>query len=854
MEVSDWQRIESLFHEAVSLDARGRGEYLSHACAGDDALRAEVESLVAAYERDGGFMEEPAFEVGLRLMRVPAESLVGKTVGLYRIIEPLGRGGMGKVYLAEDTRLGRRVALKFLADRFVDDRWAKRQLVKEAQAVAVLEHPNICPVYGIEEADGHSFIVMQYVEGETLADLLRVRRPDVQEVFGFIEQITSALAEAHAHGIIHRDVKPRNIVVTNGGRVKVLDFGLAKTVQRRPGVSEDSSRVSKSEPWFGTIPYMSPEQLRAERLDFRSDIFSLGIVLYEIVAGENPFARESDAETISAILTSSPAPPSRAAGEVPQELGRVILKCLEKDREQRYQSASELLYDLSNLRAGAAPARRRLPFALRSAVAVLALILLLSAFGVFLYRRAAMRVYTLAVLPVNNGSTEPGGDSLAEGLTESVINNLSRLRGLHVKPLTSVGSFKGGVDALKAGRDLGVDAVLAATVVREGDALVLRTTLLKTADGARLWEGSYDISEGTIFDLQAEVSRRVATSLGPWVGDGKKSLGQVGDTENRAAFLQYVKGRYYWSHRNRENILKAIDSFRAAIELDPSYARAYARLADCYVLLNTVAYGDMPTKEAMQRANWAALQALEIDDSLPEAHTSLGVISLKYNWDWQAAEREFKRAVSLDPDYAPAHYWYSNLLVVTGHEAEATAESEIAKGLDPVSPSVRINYCRAFYYARQHDRAESCLNDMLREDPNNDIARYVLGFVYVQRGMNAEAVGLFQDMYAKDRRLAAAGLGYAYGKAGRQADALRILEDVNELSKTAPLPPQEKAIIYIGLGDSENAFRWLDKACDERFASLIYLKADPVFDGLRADAKFDALARRINLTPPAPAS
>jgi serine/threonine-protein kinase len=855
MEVKDWERVESLFHAALPLDAGARAAHLELACAGDQALRAEVESLLAASERDEGFLAENAFNAGLEVLSgAQAERLEGKQIGCYQVLSQLGRGGMGEVYLAEDTRLGRKVALKFLSGKLVDDNWAKRQLVKEAQAVAMAEHPNICPIYGIEEAEGHSFIVMQYVEGETLADFIAARRPDVAEALSLGAQIVAAVAEAHAHGIIHRDIKPQNVVVGGGGQVKVLDFGLAKIIHRKDGVAplgEDSSRVSQGGLVIGTVAYMSPEQLRAERLDFRSDIFSLGTVLYELFTGQKPFARASHAEVISAILTSRPPPLAAHSPAIPPELDSIVFHCLEKDRNQRYQSASELLYDLGNFQHGraAAPARRR---ALNLAAAALALLLLLVVISAFAYHRFT-RPYKLAVLPISNDSGDAVVEYLGDSLAESLISKFSRLPGLRVSPFTTTSGYRGERRRApqEAGRELDVDAVLLGRIVREGDSLVLKTELIDASDGAQLWGERYDdINTISIAGVQHDIAAKVGTAVELPMGGREQKLLAAQDPDNEEALREYFRGRYLWRNRSKENIQKAVDKFNAAIALDPSFAKAHAGLADCYALMNSPAYGNMPTEEAMNRARAAARQALAIDNSLAEAHTSLGVVHLRYDWDWAEAENRFRHAVSLDPDYAPAHYWYSHLLTVTGRQPEAIAESELARKLDPLSPLTRMNFCREFYFGRQFDTAAACLREMLREDPANVSAQRTLGFVYLQQGMNDAAIEIFEKIPDTNRALKVVALGYSYARAGRKAEALGILAEVEKMAEQTYIPPHERAVIYLGLDDKDHAFYWLNKACDERFATMIYLTVDPAFDTLRADPRFDDLARRVNLQPP----
>jgi len=850
METKDLPRIERLFHDALMLDAAERSAYLARECAGDEGLRAEVESLVAVFERRADFLEKPAFNAGLKALAADtSESLAGKTIGSYKVVRLLGKGGMGEVYLAEDTRLGRQVALKFLARRLAADNWAKRQLIKEARAVAMLDHPNICTVHGLEEADGHSFIVMQYLEGEVLADFICEGRSGAQQALPLALQMVGALAEAHAHGIIHRDIKPRNLMLTAGGQLKVLDFGLAKVIQAKQNVVGDApSQASQAGLILGTVAYMSPEQLRGERLDFRSDVFSVGTVLYEVVSGKHPFAQGNDAVTIAAILNSQPPALPHSANGSARGLDPVIRRCLEKDKERRYQSASELLLDLQNLDAGVAPRR---PRGRLNQFLILTVLVLLFAGALFAYLRLT-KAPALAVLPFVNASADPEIDYLIYGLTDSLANQLSRLPQLKVKGSTAVARYKGREDDLqRVGRELDVDAVLAGAAIRQGAGIILQVRLVATADGKQLWAASYDLKSTDALALQAAAAAEVAANLQLRLSGVERKLLGAGQTSKSEAYYEYLRGRYYWNRRGKENIKRAINYFKQAIDLDPAYALAYTGLADSYALLPSVAHGDgqMSTKEAMSSAKAAAKQALAIDAALPEAYTSLGVIKLKYEWDWEGAENEFSRAIALNPDHAPAHYWYSHLLLITGRTSLAVTESETARELDPFSSSVRLHRCRARFQTRQYDSATDCLNKILEEDPDNVNARYVLGFVYLENGKSEEAIRIFKKLHEATPSLAATGLGHAYGRVGKRTEALEILAEMEERSKQTYLPPQEFAIVYIGLGDYDKAFVWLDKAYDERFAYLPYLNIEPLFNLLRADARFASLVKRLKLTP-----
>ena len=869
MKVKDWQQIEELFHATLKVEAGERPAYLAAACAGDESLRLEVESLLKAFEGGHSFMEQPALSLGMKVLSDGAAgTLAGKRIGPYIMERLLGCGGMGEVYLAEDGKLNRRVALKFFTSGVVDDARAREQLVREARAVACLDHPNICAVHGLEEIDGYNFIVMQYVEGETLDSLISKGPLAPGQALGLAEQVVGALAAAHAQGVIHRDIKPQNVMVTDDGQVKVLDFGLAKVVQQtQGGARKEQSQLSHAGLIIGTVPYMSPEQLRGEPLDFRTDVFSVGILLYELFSGKNPYKGGSEAETISAILTSPLPPLGLSAARVPPGLNAVIRRCMEKEKGRRYASAGELLLALRNLHD--TPRRRIVP---GPAAAFAALALFVAGLS-FAYLRHAQvpspttaigasqpvaavegeqgdnltKDQTLAVLPFVNESADPNAEALSSGLMQSLVSQLSRLSRLRVKAPSSVPGLQGrSLDPQKIRRDLKADAVLFGLIKSSGGILTLQTTLINTSDGATLWEEKHLLQTEEIPNLHKKIAEKVVYTLYPRVSQGEKELLARPQTESPDAYRLYLRGRHYWYKRDKDNIQKAIDYFKQATEMDPLFALAWTGLADSYAQLPTVAYGAVPTSDAMPMAKAAARKALEIDPVLCEAHVSLGVVKLRYDWDWQGAEREFKRAIELNPENASAHFWYANLLNVTGRPHEAIVESERAREIDPFSPLVIMNLGRTYYRARNYDRAIRHLERAVAEDPKNSSALYVLGYVYLKKGMYEEAVTIFEKISSTNKWLAAAPLGHSYAKLGKKAQALKILDEMNGKKD---VPSQERAIIYIGLGDNDRAFLWLEEAYKERFGPLISLTSDPIFDSLRPDPRFAELARKINLTP-----
>jgi serine/threonine protein kinase/tetratricopeptide (TPR) repeat protein len=854
MTFSEWQRIEELFQAALQLQALERSVYLTNQCRENEELRREVESLLEASESDVTFIEQPAVSLGLKVLSSQSRQLIaGQSIGHYRIVRPLGSGGMGEVYLAEDCTLERQVALKFLAGGLGNDQWAKEQLMKEARAVARLENSNICGVHGLEEIGQDTFIVMPYVEGETLASLLRRETPSLDRALDFAEQTVGALAAAHLHGVIHRDIKPQNIVVTPEGRIKVLDFGLAKLVQQNRGVSKDGAGIDQTSQVggvMGTIAYMSPEQIRGEELDGRSDIFSLGIVLYEMLGGCNPFVRDTNEEILLAIKEKEPS----SLRAVPENLVSIVRRCLAKNRTERFETTEDLLSAIQAIRAergrpavvGYFDAMRRHRHFRKYAAAALALFVSVLGASSFIYSRVSA-VHTLAIVPITNLSADSSLDYLSTGLTRTLYEKFSYLPRLTVRLPTEVPSTQTD-EIVRAGRQLRVESVMSGEILKQGESLMLRVRVFDTADGTLRMEHTSSIDTTNLFALQDDITRRVTSALGLWLIGNEKKLLTKQQTDSEEALRSYMKGRVDQGlRRNRDNIKAAINNFQHAVDLDPAFARAYTGLADCYVIMQTVTYGEMTSREAINKARWNALKALEIDYSLPEAQTSMGVIRLRHDWEWRQAEQDFKRAIDLKPSYAPAHYWYSNLLAVMHRFDEAISESERARELDPYSPLSAMNYGRALYYARRFEAANEYFGTLLKEKPDYAQFLNLRGLVQLQLQDVPAAIITLEKLRSLDYLMAAAPLGYAYGKAGQREKAEEILRKLDDLSRDRHIPVQEKAIIHMGMGDFDEAFSLLEESFGERFAALAYLNTDPLYDDLRGDPRFEALARRIGV-------
>jgi eukaryotic-like serine/threonine-protein kinase len=815
----------------------------------------------------------------------------------YEIIRQLGAGGMGEVYLARDTKLGRQVAIKLVKAESLSDEQARKRLVREARAAATLDHPNICVVHEVGEENNHTFVVMQYVEGETLASRIRAKSFDLAELLDLAMQIADALAEAHSKGIVHRDIKPQNIIINRKGQVKVLDFGLAKVV-RDPELSENLSQTESlmTTPGLimGTVQYMSPEQAKGEPLDGRSDIFSLGIMLYEMATRRQPFTTDNVIGTISSILMAEPPPLTRFKADAPAALQSIVSKALAKDKQKRYQTARELLDDLKSLRqdivtganrfatsdqgdqqtlaltdgphkietdrAGYAPTVRLSPQTtqvtdfpagnnkLYKKIAMVALPILIAAIAVTAYLLSGpgpAPIDSVAILPFVNESADPAAEYLGDGITESLIYSLSQLTDLKVRPRNSVFRYKGkDLDPKQVGREIDVRAVVMGRINQRGDGLVINAELVDARDNSVLWGASYNRKLADIIAVQEEITRQISEKLRSSLSaDEKKRLAKR-YTENTEAYQLYLKGRYHTAKETRDEIEKGIASFHQALDVDPNYALAYAGLADAFATSTWY----LSPKEAMPKAKAAALKALEIDERLAEAHASLGVVKMSFDWDWAGAEREFKRAVELNRGLAPAHRWYGELLIQIGNPDQAIAEMKRAVELDPVSLVVTNDLGLAYLYARNYDQAIDQYRKSIDMDPSFVASHILLGRAYVNKAMYQEALGEFQKArQIDDGPDILADMGRCYAVSGNRGEAEKILAELKQLSARAAVSPYYFAIVYTGLGDKDQAFVWLDKAYEARSGSLGWIKLNPTFDALRSDPRFADLLRRIGL-------
>ena len=780
-------------------------------------------------------------------MRLPS----GTRLGPYEILAPIGAGGMGEVYEARDTRLDRTVAIKVLPPDVSADPERRSRFEREAKTIAGLNHSHICTLHDVGEHQGSLFLVMELLEGEPLRARLSQGPLPVPAIVDMGIQLADALESAHAKGIIHRDIKPENIFLTTRGMAKLLDFGIAKLAAGH--AAETATMTATRAGVLGTVGYMSPEQAQGAPLDARSDLFSLGAVLFETATGGQAFPGDTAAMVFDGILNREPAWPPQPV--VPGELQRIVSRLLEKDCEARYQSATEVLADLRRLKRdmdfgrptpAVVPVRKKAARLARPAIAAavgLAAVVL-AAVVVYLYLGRGQVIDSLAVLPIVNAGADDTTEYLSDGITENLINSLSHLSGLRVMSRSVVLRYKGrDTDPQAVGRELKVQAVVAGRLVQRGDSLDISVELVDARDGARLWGDQYRRTLADVQAVQVDITRQITDKLRvKLTGEQQKSLGRR-QTGNSEAYQDYLRGRYYWNRRTAAGMRSAVEYFNKAIARDPTFALAYAGLAQAYV---TMSMNAAPARDAAPKARAAALRALEIDDTLGEAHAVLGKVKEVYDFDFAGAVGDFDKAIELHPGFATARQWNAESFFLRGHVDEALAEIKKAEELDPLSLMINAIHGWLLLQARRYDEAIAQLRQTVAMDRSFSYAHFVLGRAYLAKRMYPEALAEFQ---AGQEIGCVIGRGQVYAMTARRAEAEAILNEVLAQTKVRYVPAPLIANLHVALGDKDRAFEWLDKGVDERGENIVWLRTEPTFDPLRSDARFRDVLRRLKLAP-----
>jgi len=862
-----WQAIEELYHSASDLPDGQRQTFLRDACEGDKALFDEVESLLRHGSGPQSFLDTPAVAIMAKAIaadefHTSTPSLEGQILSHYRILEPIGRGGMGIVYAAEDLKLGRRVALKLLPEYLARDKVALRRFEREAQAASALNHPNICTIYEIDEAEGLHFIAIELLEGETLKQRMARSRLPTQEILRIGIEISEALEAAHSAGIIHRDIKPSNLFLTRRGPIKVLDFGVAKRVGSEPiGQSSHFSfpllgnfeaDLTSTGALIGTTAYMSPEQVTRQLVDTRTDLFSLGAVLYEMTTGQMPFPGTDPSSVIRAVQRQRPVPVEQINPEARSGLNSIIDKALQKDRRSRYQRAAELQADLQNLqghfeRRGKWWRASLLPLAL---VALFGVVLSASRFNPGIRQwivgtpsvGMSHNIRSLAVLPFENLTGDSAQDYLVEGISDALITDLAKLTSLRVISRTSSMQYNGTHKALpEIARELNVDAAVLGSVTRSGNRIRVNAKLVEAASGQNLWVQDYDRDESGVLKLQNDLAVGIAREVtGKLTGKDQSRMAEGPQSANPQAYESYLKAEYFSSKETDEGFEKAIEYYRKAIDLDPSFAAAYLGLGGTYAFM---AYQRrLNYAEGSVKAENLLAKSLELDPNSSLAHAISGMIKFQFRCDRPGAEKELNRALELNPNDMGALDLHSYYLLEMGRTDEAITEKRRVLEHDPVAVGTSSELGLYYLTAGRNDAAIEQLQKTLELDPNYPSALTRLGRAYAAEGGYDEAVKYIKKAIAVDNtpgRLVQ--LGDVYARWGKTQEALDVIQELTSVSNKRYVSPSLIAGIYARLGEKGLALSWLERAKKQDRPEL----SDPDFDSLRSDPKFKVIEARL---------
>ena len=843
MEPDCLQKIETIVHKALDADDNRRDGVLEESCAGDEALRCEVESLLAQRKPAENFIENPAFALtampGAQQHRSGSSnqnpSLAGTEIGHFRVLFKIGGGGQGVVYEAEDLNLGRHVALKFLPEELTEDLQSLQRFRREARAASALNHSNICTIYEVDEVEGRAFIAMELLEGQTLKHAISKKPIEIENVLDLGIQIAAALDAAHTTGIVHRDVKPANIFITRHGQAKVLDFGLAKFVGNPlPGRHASGAETISQGPTqpgmvIGTLAYMSPEQIKGMDLDARTDLFSFGAVLYQMATGVPPFRGETSAMIYDAILNRAPVPPVRLNPGVPAKLEETILKALEKDRNLRYQSAAELRTDLYRVKRESS-SRDVIPTTGYNSP-------------------ASDFLDSIAVLPFENAGGEPEMEYLSDGITASIINNLSQVSRLRVVPRTTVFRYKGPLsDLAQTGRELRVRVVLTGRVSQRGDNLTINVELIDAVRESQLWGQRYTGSSEDILPIQTEIATQIANRLKLPLNDEEKKQLSKRPTRSRDAYHLFLKSMYWANKWTPDGIRKGVDYARQAIDVDPVYAEAWGALAYSFILIGF--FGGASQNEMFARAKVAATKALDIDDNGADAHATLAYIRLVYDWDWQGALQLLLRAIELGPNLARGHYVYSHWFLTQGQYEEAKREARLALDIEPLSMTFGNQLALVHSFSGHYDEAIEQFRESGELSPLSGSVHLLLAFTYALKCMWKEAKEEIEKglKFADNDLRSEASFGVVSAMAGDLVEARRILDKLRQQLRPPGFPLAfQCAELHALLGEKDEVFACLDMALQGRAVELPYLAIARELESLHDDPRFPDLVRRIGI-------